>query len=331
MVLDVSGSSTDDATFDYDEFGLFHENIAEFGLEVTEAPVVARVDTAVADGNGGTRTVSALRWGTGEPEFVLVHGGAQNAHTWDTVALALGCSLLAIDLPGHGHSGWRADGAYSPMNLADDVASVVATHAPMARGVVGMSLGGLTSMELAVRHPELVRSLVMVDITPGVNAAKTKAITEFVDGPQEFAGFDDLLTRTKEHNPTRSESSLRRGILHNAHRRADGSWQWRYDRGSHARARRSEAADSNDNASPDEAAPPDDTVSTPSPLWDDFGSIACPVTLVRGSLSPVVDDDDVAEARRRQPGLVVHVVDGAGHSVQGDRPVELAAIVVAGS
>ncbi len=48
--------------------------------------------------------------------------------------------------------------------------------------------------------------------------------------------------------------------------------------------------------------------------------------LVRGSLSPVVDDDDVAEARRRQPDLDVHVVDGAGHSVQGDRPVELAAI-----
>jgi len=35
----------------------------------------------------------------------------------------------------------------------------------------------------------------------------------------------------------------------------------------------------------------------------------------------------VAEARRRQPSLVVEVVDGAGHSIQGDRPVELAALV----
>jgi pimeloyl-ACP methyl ester carboxylesterase len=49
--------------------------------------------------------------------------------------------------------------------------------------------------------------------------------------------------------------------------------------------------------------------------------------LVRGSLSPVVDDDDVAEARRRQPTLTVEVVDGAGHSVQGDRPVELTALL----
>ena len=312
---------------DYDEFGLFHENIAEFDLDVAGMPPVARIDTAVPDGDGGTRTVSALRWGSGEPEVVLVHGGAQNAHTWDTVALALGQPSLSVDLPGHGHSQWRADGAYSPMNLADDVAVVVAAHAARARVVVGMSLGGLTAMELAVRHPALVRALVMVDITPGVNAAKTKAITDFVDGPQQFASFDDLLARTKEHNPTRSESSLRRGILHNAHQLPDGSWQWRYDRGSHARSRQADTAPTVEPGSGDDVG--DETERVLSPLWDDFGSIVCPITLVRGSLSPVVDDDDVAEALRRQPDLAVHVVDGAGHSVQGDRPVELAAILAA--
>lgn len=320
MVLVVSDHDLND----YDEFGLFHENIAEFGLDVADIPPVVRVETTVTD--GGARMVSSLRWGTGDPEFVLVHGGAQNAHTWDTVALALGRPLLAIDLPGHGHSDWRSDGAYSPMNLADDVAAVVATHAPNARCVVGMSLGGLTAMELAVRYPARVRSLVMVDITPGVNAAKTKAITDFVDGPQEFAAFDELLERTMEHNPTRSESSLRRGILHNAYRRPDGSWQWRYDRSSHARMRQSESAALYDP--PESDAPvADDAAGGVSSLWDDFGAIGCPITLVRGSLSPVVDDDDVAEAQRRQRDLVVFVVDGAGHSVQGDRPVELAAIL----
>jgi pimeloyl-ACP methyl ester carboxylesterase len=35
----------------------------------------------------------------------------------------------------------------------------------------------------------------------------------------------------------------------------------------------------------------------------------------------------VAEARRRQPNISVEVVEGAGHSVQGDRPVELAALI----
>ncbi len=303
----------------YDEFGLFHENIDEFDLDVAEVPPVARVATVVDDG----RAVSALRWGSDPVDVVFLHGGAQNAHTWDTVVLALGRPALAVDLPGHGHSDWRADGAYSPTNLADDVATVVAAHAPRARAVVGMSLGGLTAMELAARHPDLVASLVMIDITPGVNAAKTKAITDFVDGPQEFASFDDLLARTMEHNPTRSESSLRRGILHNAHQRPDGSWQWRYDRGSRARS-----ADA--GATPDDPTDSrDETAAALSPLWEHFESVRCPLAVVRGSLSPVVDDDDVAEARRRRPEVVVEVVDGAGHSVQGDRPVELAAFVAA--
>ena len=309
---------------DYDEFGLFDENIAEYDLDAPPRPAVGRVETPA--GPDGGRTVSALRWGDGDIEIVLLHGGAQNAHTWDTVALALGRPVLAIDLPGHGHSGWRDDGAYSPANLADDVAVVVARHAPRAAAVVGMSLGGLTAMELAVRHAALVRSLVMVDITPGVNSEKTKAVTDFVGGPQSFARFDDLLARTIEHNPTRSESSLRRGILHNAHQLEDGSWEWRYDRMDHARPAADAPRDADVRAVVADAAS-HATASWAAGMWDDFGAISVPMMLVRGSLSPVVDDDDVAEARRRQSTIDVRLVDGAGHSVQGDRPVELAALL----
>lgn len=304
---------------DYDEFGLFHENIAEFDLAVDEIPDVERVSVEAPDDPG--RYVSALRWGTGTPELVFVHGGAQNAHTWDTVALALGRPAIAIDLPGHGHSDWRADGRYDPTSLADDIAPVVAALAPDAAMVVGMSLGGLTSLQLAARHPHLVRRLVLVDITPGVNARKAKAVIDFVDGPQSFARFDDLLARTMEHNPTRSESSLRRGILHNARQLDDGSWQWRYDRSSHARTR------SSDDAPPEGVDHVVDPDGVASPLWDSLAATRCPLTLVRGGTSPVVDDDDVAETRRRRPDVDVVVVDGAGHSVQGDRPVELAAVI----
>ena len=299
----------------YDEFGLFHENIAEFGLDVA-IPTVVRGDVELDAG----RSISALTWGEpGAAEVVFVHGGAQNAHTWDTVALALGRPALAVDLPGHGHSSWRSDGAYSPANLADDVAAAIRQHAPEARLVVGMSLGGLTSMLLATRHPDLVQSLVMVDITPGVNQKKAKAIIDFVNGPQSFTSFDDLLARTIEFNPTRSESSLRRGILHNAHPVADGSWQWNYDR-----TNRLDRNEGELSGMPETDVMSDDARN---PLWDDFASVECPIMLVRGSLSPVVDDADVAEAKRLQPDMVVHLVDGAGHSVQGDRPVELAAII----
>ncbi|CAB4870820.1 unannotated protein [freshwater metagenome] len=311
----------------YDEFGLFHENAAEYGLVLEGSPAVRRVEVEV-DSSAG-RCVSALVWGVGEPQLVLVHGGAQNAHTWDTVALDLGVALIAVDLPGHGHSGWRDDGAYTPMNLADDLAVVVRALAPTARAVVGMSLGGLTSLELAARHPELVRRLVLVDITPGVNQTKAKAVIDFVNGPQNFASFDDLLARTIEHNPTRSESSLRRGILHNAHQGDDDSWEWNYDRRSHVRSSEAAPEAAPEDAPELDAAPAGlmNAAVAMSPLWDDLSLVACPIMLVRGSLSPVVDDADVAEALRRQPAMRVEMVEGAGHSIQGDRPRELAQLI----
>ena len=167
----------------------------------------------------------------------------------------------------------------------------------------------------------------LVDITPGVNQQKAKAVLDFVDGPQEFASFDDLLERTISFNPTRSESSLRRGILHNAAQRADGAWQWRYDRSSHVRSRdetdAGRGADVSDTGGEERAG----MSEVMSPLWEDFGAVRVPLMLVRGLTSPVVDDDDVTEARRRQPQIDVRVIDGAGHSVQGDRPVELAAVL----
>lgn len=291
----------------YDEFGLFAENIAEYGLVVNATPLVKRVRVGLGDG----RNLSALVWGKGDPRLVLVHGGAQNAHTWDTVALALGVPLVALDLAGHGHSDWRADGLYNHDNLAADVASAIEQLAPNANAVVGMSLGGLAALAVAQRTPQLVRLLVLVDITPGVNAEKAKAVVDFVNGPQSFASFDELLARTKQHNPTRSESSLRRGILHNSLQLADGSWQWRYDRRGHARS-----------TVGDEPS----TVQF-ARLWDAISELTCPLLVVRGGLSPVVDDADIAEVIRRKASAEIVMVENAGHSIQGDRPIELAGLL----
>jgi pimeloyl-ACP methyl ester carboxylesterase len=284
----------------YDEFGLLPQNAAEVGLRWSGRPAVERLFVEVAPG----QRLSALRWGRGEPELVLLHGGAQNAHTWDTVALALGRPLLALDLPGHGHSDWRPDSDYRPARNADAVAAAVRELAPNAAGVVGMSLGGLTAIRLAAGYPDLVRRLVVVDVTPGTDRRKAAAIVAFVDGPASFASFEEILARTVEHNPGRSESSLRRGVLHNARQSDDGRWVWRYDR----------------------MRFPGGELDF-GPLWDDVSAVRAPLMLVRGASSPVVDDDDVAELLRRQPGGRVEVVERSGHSVQGDQPLRLAELI----
>src|SRR6201996_660278 len=145
---------SDDAV-DYDEFGLLGDNAAEAGLQLTAPPKATRASFTLADG----QRVSALAWGDAPPELVLLHGGGQNAHTWDTVALALGRPLLAIDLPGHGHSDGGPDGSLSVDSNGADLAKVVAELAPEAKAVVGMSLGGLSAIALAHHAPALVRRL----------------------------------------------------------------------------------------------------------------------------------------------------------------------------
>ena len=111
------------------------------------------------------------------------------------------------------------------------------------------------------------------------------AIVAFVNGPESFADFDELLARTIEFNPTRSESSLRRGILHNALQRDDGSWVWRYRRFTDGeRVTRALAA-------------------RRRPLGRRSRRIAVPLMLVRGMRpGSVVDDEAEAELVRRSRG-----------------------------
>ena len=71
-----------------------------------------------------------------------------------------------------------------------------------------------------------------------------------------------------------------------------------------------------------------DVLSGAAGLWEDLGRLEAPLLLVRGSESSVVSDDDVAELLRRRPDAIVEVIEGAGHSVQGDRPIELAHALV---
>lgn len=309
---DAIGSEVDpdDPAFTYDEFGSFDENCSEYGLTRPADLLVERRGVVLADG----RVMSSLRWGSAPVDLVMLHGGAQNAHTWDTVLLALDRPSLAIDLPGHGHSDRRDDRWYDPPHNADAVIAVLdelASEGALAVPIVlvGMSLGGLTATAVAARRPDLVRSLVIVDVTPGVDAEKAKAIHDFIAGPQYFASFGEIFDRTVEFNPTRTRESLRRGILHNAHKVTSGehvgSWAWNYDRRSLTEYEMPPMVD----------------------LWADVSAVTAPYLLVRGGVSPVVDDADVAELMRRQPSARVELVADAGHSVQGDDPLRLAELI----
>jgi pimeloyl-ACP methyl ester carboxylesterase len=290
----------------YDEIALIREAAADVGLSAQALPVVRRIFIDVGRG----QQVSALAWGD-QPELAFLHGGGQNAHTWDAVMMLLGRPAIAIDLPGHGHSDWRTDRDYMPWTAAEAVASVLDEAAGDVRGVVGMSLGGLTAIRLAALRPSFVRQAVIVDVTPSVQTAQlsmTRAdhgATALVAGPPAYPTFEAMFEATAAASPHRDRRSLRRGVLHNSRQLADGSWAWRYDR----------------------LAPLDGAPADFASLWDDLARSTAHFTLVRGGGSRFVRDEDAAQFVRLRPGSAVHVVDGATHSVQSDAPQVLARII----
>ena len=290
---------SDDELLSLDEFALLPENAEQAGVS-GPLPAVTRIERG---------PISALQWGSpDQARVVFLHGGAQNAHTWDTVILGLGLPALAIDLPGHGRSARNADGDYGPKLNAVTVEPVVRELAPDADLVVGMSLGGLTAMRLAVAAPELVRKLVMVGVTPSAperHEQMTKAqmgTVALAQGERTFPSFDAMLEVTMAASPNRSRESLRRGVFHNSRQLDDGTWTWRYDT-----FRKGEGFEG---------------------LWDDAAELRVPTTLVRGGKSFFVNDDDAAQFARVAPGFQrVVVVPESGHSVQGDQPLALVEIL----
>lgn len=293
----MSEISADDELAALDEFIFLEENARQAGVETV--PRAQRIDSG---------SISALKFGEASPRVVFLHGGGQNAHTWDTVIVGLGEPALAVDLPGHGRSAWREDGDYGPKSNAVAIEPVVRSLAPQADLVVGMSLGGLTALRLAVESPDLVRRLVLVDVTPSAPERHTemtdaqKGTVALVQGDRIFPSFDAMLQKTVAAAPHRDRESLRRGVFHNARRLEDGTWTWRYDE-----MRKGEGFEG---------------------LWDDVPRLEVTTTLVRGANSFFVNDDDATEFARRAPGFKdVQIVEDSGHSVQSDQPRKLIEIL----
>ena len=93
--------------------------------------------------------------------------------------MALNRPLVAIDLPGHGHSdgpGDHPEGQLDVHGNAADVAEAIRHLAPAAKAVIGMSLGGLTAIALSAEAPELVRKIVLVDVLPGIKAQRAHSL-----------------------------------------------------------------------------------------------------------------------------------------------------------
>jgi pimeloyl-ACP methyl ester carboxylesterase len=303
-----------------DEFSFLAEQAADAGID-RPLPRGERLSTTLPDG----RTLSALRYAPpadpdAAPVVTFLHGAGLNAHTWDTTVLALGLPALAIDLPGHGDSSWRSDLAYVGRSLAPDVAAGIEAWTDRPQVLVGQSLGGMTAAAVAASRPDLVRELVVIDITPGLDPdAGASQIREFFAGPTDWASRDELVDRALAFGlggGTRRKAE--RGVYFNSRIRPDGRVEWK-----HHFAHLAAAAAAAPASPADARAGATDAVSAVlgEAGWHDLDAAQAPLTLIRGERGYVTGADTEEFIARLPEASVVTVP--AGHNVQEEIPVEL--------
>jgi pimeloyl-ACP methyl ester carboxylesterase len=163
------------------------------------------------------------------PRVVFAHGLFGQGRNWTQIGKALADParadrhrVLLVDLPHHGRSGWEAEFDY--VGIADQVAGLLDADDPVT--LVGHSLGGKVAMVLALRHPDLVERLCVVDVSP----VAYDHLSQFEAYLAAMRGLDlRSLSRRDDADAALADAvpdpTVRGFLLQNLRRDGDG-WRW---------------------------------------------------------------------------------------------------------
>ncbi len=136
----------------------------------------------------GIELVAEVQGHESDPPVIPLHGGGQTRHAWKDTAQGLarqGFHAIAVDLRGHGDSGWSPDGQYSLERFVADL-RVVAASCQQAPVLIGASLGGVIGLLAEGEGPPFLSALVLVDMTPTVRFAGVDRIRQFISEQTEI-------------------------------------------------------------------------------------------------------------------------------------------------
>jgi pimeloyl-ACP methyl ester carboxylesterase len=244
-------------------------------------------------------------WGeAGAPQILLLHGGNQSAHSWDLVSLHLSdrYHVFALDQRGHGDSEWTRDQDYSIDAKAADARAFIEDQRLESPLIIGHSMGGRVTMALALEQPDLARGIVLVDVGPELSPAGVEVIHNFVTHNVEFDDLDEFLDNVVKYDRFRSREHIARTVKYNMLRRADGKYISKVD---HRRV----------------------PVSSSELTLDDVMKLTCPVLIVRGGESDLLEPEAAQRFADALPNGQLVTVPNCGHNVHsGNTPGFLEAI-----
>jgi len=115
--------------------------------------------------SGGLEIVG-YAWGRADAPLALVlHGGLDHGRAWDEICARLSQRhrLIALDLRGHGDSGWASDGAYDPPLYMYDIVQVLRALQAGPITLIGHSMGAVLAMRVAAAFPEFVARMLLIE------------------------------------------------------------------------------------------------------------------------------------------------------------------------
>ena len=238
----------------------------------------------------------------GAPDLVLLHGLTGHARSWDAFAEAMTdrYRVLALDQRGHGETGWAPADQYGIEQMADDLAAFVKAMGLKAFHLLGLSMGGMVTMEYAGRRPPELARCAIIDIGPEIVAAGSSRIQSGIRASDVFDSKEAAFAAARAVNAIPPETHHRQRSDANMMRLEDGRWTYRYDRafraGSALRPRNPEQA------------------------WKSCASIAVPTLVMRGELSDILSPEIGKKMIEVIPDARYVEVAGSGHAIPLDKP-----------
>jgi pimeloyl-ACP methyl ester carboxylesterase len=257
-------------------------------------------------------TVDGLRihyldWGAPEkPPLIMLHGIGRVAHTFDHIAphFVSRYHVMAVDMRGHGDSGWDPKGAYLVEDYVKDIEGLAEQLRLRNIVVWGNSTGGRVAQVFAGLHPDLVAAVISEDVGPERPSQLADNVARQLkqEDATGWASEEELLTQLKTSYPRTSEEILRSLSHYGTKKRADGRVIWKRD-------------------------PAIANGFVPTELWRFVRQIKPPIIYILGGRSTVVPVATQEELKKALPQAEIATVPGTGHYPSEESPAQFLAII----
>jgi len=254
---------------------------------------------------GGLR-IHYVDWGgENKPPLVMVHGLDRVARTFDHIAphFTARYRVLAIDMRGHGDSGWDPQGRYLVEDHVGDLEGLVDQLKLRNLVLWGNSTGGRVVQVFAGKHPDLVSHVISEDVGPERPRQIADNYARRVQ--QEQAGWasqEELLAQLRKANPRMSATVLDNYVRYGSKRRADGRIEWKRD-------------------------PRLVNGFVATDLWRFVRNIESPILYILGGRSTIVPKETQDELRKTLRRAQQITLADVGHYPSNEQPEEVARIV----